>query len=44
MGLLAVIGILFIIYWIVQMFLWTILDCDIELFVTSFLGKPISES
>lgn len=44
MGLLEVIGLLFIIYWIIQLFLWTILDCDIDLFLTSLVGKPISES
>ncbi|XP_070500749.1 dehydrogenase/reductase SDR family member 7-like [Chironomus tepperi] len=42
MGLLAAIGLIVIIYYIVQFFLWTILDCDIELFIASILGKPIS--
>jgi hypothetical protein len=43
MGLLAAIGLIVIIYYIVQFFLWTILDCDIELFIVSILGKPISK-
>lgn len=43
MGLLAAIGFIAIVYYIIQFLLWTLLDCDIELFIASTLGKPISE-
>lgn len=42
MGLLAAVGAIVIIYYVIQALLWTLLDCDIELFFTSKLGKPIS--
>lgn len=43
MGLLAAIGFIAIAYFVIQFLLWTLLDCDIELFLTTKLGKPISE-
>jgi hypothetical protein len=43
MILLTVIGLLVVLYYAVQLFFWTVLDCDIELFLASFLGRPISE-
>lgn len=43
MGLLDAIGFIAIIYFVIQFLLWTVLDCDIELFFTTKLGKPISE-
>jgi len=42
MVLLAAIGIIVIIYFVFNYLLWTLLDCDIELFFTEKLGKPIS--
>ncbi|CRK98666.1 CLUMA_CG011944, isoform A [Clunio marinus] len=42
MGLLAAIGFIVIAYFVIQFLLWTLLDCDIELFFASKLGKPIS--
>lgn len=44
MGLLAVIGFIVIAYYVINALLWTLLDCDVELFFTSKLGKPISKS
>lgn len=43
MGLLAAIGFIVIAYFVISFLLWTLLDCDIELFFTEKLGKPISE-
>lgn len=43
MGLLAALGFIAIAYFVIQFLLWTLLDCDIELFFTTKLGKPISE-
>jgi hypothetical protein len=43
MGLLAAIGFIAIAYFVINFLLWTLLDCDIELFFTEKLGKPISE-
>lgn len=43
MGLLDVIGFIAIVYFVIQFLLWTLLDCDIELFFAEGLGKPISE-
>jgi dehydrogenase/reductase SDR family member 7 len=43
MGLLAATGFIAIVYYVIQFLLWTILDCDIELFFAERLGKPISE-
>lgn len=43
MGLLDAIGFIAIAYFVIVFILWTLLDCDIELFFTTKLGKPISE-
>lgn len=43
MGLLAAVGIIVVIYYAIQFLLWSILDCDIELFLASHFGRPISE-
>lgn len=43
MGLLAAVGVIVIIYYVISALLWTLLDCDIELFFATKLGKPISE-
>lgn len=43
MGLLAGIGFIAIAYYVIQFLLWTLLDCDIELFLADKLGTPISE-
>lgn len=43
MGLLDAIGFIAIVYFAISFLLWTLLDCDIELYFTEKLGKPISE-
>lgn len=43
MGLLALIGLLVVIYYLTQFILWIVLDCDIELFIASHWGRHISE-
>jgi hypothetical protein len=43
MGILAAVGFIALAYAVIQWLLWTLLDCDIELFFTEKLGKPISE-
>lgn len=43
MGFLAAAGFLSIIYFLFQVICWTLLDCDIELFLASKLGKPVSK-
>lgn len=43
MGLLAAAGFLAIIYFLFQFICWTLLDCDIELFLATKLGKPVTK-
>jgi dehydrogenase/reductase SDR family member 7 len=43
MGLLQAIGFLAVVYGIFQVICWTILDCDIELFLASKFGRRLSK-
>jgi hypothetical protein len=43
MAFLAFVGIITIVYFLVRLILWTLLDSDIELFIYEKLGKPIGD-
>lgn len=41
MGFFGIIGVLVIVYYLAQILFWTLLDCDVELYIKDKLGKPI---
>lgn len=43
MGLLQAIGFIAVVYGLFQVIFWTILDCDIELFLASKFGRKLSK-
>jgi hypothetical protein len=43
MDFFELIGLFVFLYYVIQIVLWIVLDCDIGLFIASQWGKPISK-